>query len=151
MKACFWSGYGVKTSLWNNYIYDICIPGALMWFDGPNQILPIFHHLIWFDGPKNLMWFDGPKSIFSPVKTSCALMDPKPHVIWWTLTRDFKFFPSQNLMCFDGPTTRLKPHVFWWTQNITWFKGFQGPSNHMRFWVHQNTWGFRLVVVHQNT
>ena len=107
MKACFWSGYGVKTSLWNNYIYDICIPGALMWFDGPNQILPIFHHLIWFDGPKNLMWFDGPKSIFSPVKTSCVLMDPKPHVIWWTLTRDFKFFPSQNLMCFDGPT------LFW--------------------------------------
>ena len=133
MKACFWSGYGVKTSLLNNYIYDICIPGALMWFDGPNQILPIFHHLIWFDGPKNLMWFDGPKSIFSPVKTSCVLMDPKPHVIWWTLTRDFKFFPSQNLMCFDGPTTWLKPHVFWWTQNITWLEGFQGPSNHMRF------------------
>ena len=84
----------------------------LMWFYGPNQILPIFHHLMWFDGPKKLMWFDGPKSSFSPFKTSCVLMDPKPHVIWWTLIRVFKVFPSQNLMCFDGPTTQLKPHVF---------------------------------------
>ena len=117
--------------------------GRIMWFDGPNQILPIFHHLMWFDGPKKLMWFDGPKSSFSPFKTSCVLMDPKPHVVWWTLIRVFKVFPSQNLMCFDGPTTRLKPHVFWWTQNLMWF---DGPL--MIFRVHQITWGF---WVHQNT
>ena len=113
-----------------------------MWFDGPNQILPIFHHLMWFDGPKNLMWFDGPKSSFSPFKTSCVLMDPKPHVVWWTLIRVFKVFPSQNLMCFDGPTTGLKPHMFWWTQNLMWF---DGPL--MIFRVHQTTLGF---LVHQN-
>ena len=40
-----------------------------MSFDGPDQILPIFHHLMSFDGPKNLMSFDG-SSI------SCLLMDP---------------------------------------------------------------------------
>ena len=70
-------------------------------------------------------------------------MDPKPHVVWWTLIRVFKVFPSQNLMCFDGPTTQLKPHVFWWTQNLMWF---DGPL--MIFRVHQITWGF---WVHQNT
>jgi hypothetical protein len=123
--------------------YFLADSWALMWFDGPNQILPIFYHLMWFDGPKKLMWFDGPKSSFSPFKTSCVLMDPKPHVIWWTLIRVFKVFPSQNLMCFDGPTTRLKPHVFWWTQNLMWF---DGPL--MIFRVHQTTWGF---WVHQNT
>ena len=83
-----------------------------MWFDGPNQILQIFHHLMWFDGPKKLMWFDGPKSSFSPFKTSCVLMDPKPHVVWWTLIRIFKVFPSQNLMWFDGPTTQLNLMCF---------------------------------------
>ena len=94
-------------------------------------------------GPKKLVWFDGPKSSFSPFKTSCVLMDPKPHVVWWTLIRVFKVFPSQNLMCFDGPTTQPKPHVFWWTQNLMWF---DGPL--MIFRVHQITWGF---WVHQNT
>ena len=49
---------------------------ALMSFDGPNQILSICHHLMFFDGPKKLMSFDGPKSIFSPFKISCLLMDP---------------------------------------------------------------------------
>ena len=47
-----------------------------MSFDGPDQILPIFHHLMSFDGPKNLMSFDGPKSRFSPSQNSCLLMDP---------------------------------------------------------------------------
>ena len=42
-----------------------------MSFDGPDQILPIFHHHMTFDGPKNLMSFDGPKSRFSPFKISC--------------------------------------------------------------------------------
>jgi hypothetical protein len=75
---------------------------ALMSFDGPDQILPIFHHLMSFDGPKNLVAFDGPKSRFSPFKISCLLR----------FIYIFKVFPSQNLMSFDGPTTRPKPHVF---------------------------------------
>ena len=131
-----------------------------MWFDGPNQILRIFHQL---------MWFDGPKSSFSPFKTSCVLMDPKPHVVWWTLIRVFKVFPSQNLMWFDGPTMQLNLMCFggpktscglmdpWWfsgsikphevfgstkTQECTKnscdlmdpdFQTSLGPSNHMRF------------------
>ena len=33
---------------------------ALMWFDGPRSFLAIFWHLLWFNGPKNLMWFNGP-------------------------------------------------------------------------------------------
>ena len=45
-----------------------------MFFDGPNQILPFFHHLMTFDGPKNIMSFD-----------------------------KIKIFPFQNLMSFDGP------------------------------------------------
>ena len=45
-----------------------------MFFDGPNQILPFFHHLMTFDGPKNIMSFD-----------------------------EIKIFPFQNLMSFDGP------------------------------------------------
>ena len=44
-----------------------------MSFDGPDQILPVFHHLMTFEGPKNLMSFDGPKSRFSPFKISCLL------------------------------------------------------------------------------
>ena len=40
---------------------------ALMSFDGPNQILPIFH--LCYDGPKKLMSYDGPKSRFSPLKS----------------------------------------------------------------------------------
>ena len=49
---------------------------VLMSFDGPDQILTIFCHLMSFDGPKNLMSFDGPKPRFSPFKISCLLMDP---------------------------------------------------------------------------
>ena len=33
-----------------------------MSFDVPNQILPIFHHPMLFDGPKHLMLFDFSKS-----------------------------------------------------------------------------------------
>jgi hypothetical protein len=85
---------------------------ALMSFDGPDQILPIFHHLMSFDGPKNLMSFDGPKSRFSPFKISCLLMDPLGPSKDMRFIYIFKVFPSQNLMSFDGPTTRPKPHVF---------------------------------------
>ena len=100
-----------------------------MSFDGPDQILPIFHHLMSFDGPKNLMSFDGPKPRFSPFKISCLLMDP-------ICTYIFKVFPSKtscllmdpfldsNLVSFDGP----KPHVFQWTLD-----DFLGPSKDMRF------------------
>ena len=67
-----------------------CCPfKVLMSFDGPDQILPIFHHLMTFDGPKNLMSFDGPKSRFSPYKISCLLMDP-------IFTYIFKVFPSKT-------------------------------------------------------
>ena len=44
-----------------------------MSFDGPNRILPLFHHLMSFDGPKNLTSFNGPKSRFSPFKISCLM------------------------------------------------------------------------------
>ena len=113
-----------------------------MWFDGPSQILPIFHRLMWFDGPKKLMWFDGPKSRFSPFKISCVLMDP---------------LPNQNLMCFGGPKTSCGLMDPWWfsgsikpyevfgstkTHEFTKsscdlmdpdFETSLGPSNHMRF------------------
>ena len=67
---------------------------------------------------RNLMWFDGPNEV--------EYMGPSNHmsflctaVFWWT----------------------QKPHVIWWTLKIN-----KGPSNHMMFWVHQNTWGFSHVV-----
>ena len=69
---------------------------VLMSFDGPDQILPIFHHLMSFDGPKNLMSFDGPKSIFSPFKISCLLMDP-------IFTYIFKVFPSKTSCLLKDP------------------------------------------------
>ena len=62
---------------------------VLMSFDGPDRILPICHHLMSFDGPKNLMSFDEPKPRFSPVKISCLLMDP-------ICTYIFKVFPSKT-------------------------------------------------------
>ena len=60
-----------------------------MSFDGPNQILSIFHHLLSFDGPKNLASFVGPK-------TSCALMDPffvspPEPLIFFIITSFFSF------------------------------------------------------------
>ena len=62
-------------------------------------------------------------------KTSCVLVDPKPHVVWWTLddlkgpSNHMRFLgPSkhrsaQKLMRFDGPI----------------FSTSFGPLNHMRF------------------
>ena len=69
---------------------------VLMSFDGPDQILPIFHHHMTFDGPKNLMSFDGPKSRFSPFKISCHLMDP-------IFTYIFKVFPSKTSCLLKDP------------------------------------------------
>ena len=69
---------------------------STMSFDGPDQILPIFHHLMTFDGPKNLMSFDGPKSRFSPFKISCLLMDP-------IFTYIFKVFPSKTSCLLKDP------------------------------------------------
>ena len=64
------------------------------------------------------MWFDGPNEVenMGPPNHMSFLCT---HVFWWT----------------------QKPHVVWWTLKI-----IKGPSNHMRFWVHQNTWGFSRVV-----
>ena len=79
-----------------------------MSFDGPDQILPIFHHLMSFDGPKNLMAFDGPKSRFSPFKISCLLMDPIGTYI-------FKVFPSKTSCLLMDPNQDFplsKSHVF---------------------------------------
>ena len=76
----------LKKMVKNNIFSQIL---ALMSFDGPDQILPIFHHLMSFDGPKNLMSFDGPKPRFSPFKISCLLMDPIGTYI-------FKVFPSKT-------------------------------------------------------
>ena len=130
-----------------------------MSFDGPDQILPIFHHLMSFDGPKILMSFDGPKSRFSPFKPSCIFDGPigsikrhevyiyfqsfplsKPHVFWWT-----HYLAKTSCLLMDP-----KPHVIWWTLDD--FLGpsidmrFLGPPEDMRFWiliwVHQITWGF---------
>ena len=142
-----------------------------MSFDGPDRILPIFHHLMSFDGPKNLMSFDGPKSIFSPFKISCLLMDP-------TGTYVFKVFPyktscllmdpllDQNLMSFDGPKTSCLLMDPWWfsgsinrhevfgstgrhecTKNSCLlmdpdFQTSLGPSQDMTFWI--------LYWVHQS-
>ena len=65
---------------------------------------------------RNLMWFDGPNEVEN--------MGPLNHmsflctpVLWWT-----------------------QKNVVWWTLKII------KPSNHMRYWVHQNTWGFSCVV-----
>ena len=70
---------------------------------------------------------------------------------------------DENLMCFDGSTTRPKPHVIWWTQNLMLFDGplmifrvfgstktHECKKAHMLWWthifkphwVHQSTWGF---------
>ena len=126
-----------------------------MSFDGPDQILPVFHDLMSFDGPKNLMSLDGPKSIFSPFKISCLLMDPRL---------------DQNLMSFDGPKTScLLMDPWWFSGSINRHEVFGstgrhectknscllmdpeiqtslGPSQDMMFWilywVHQSIWGF---------
>ena len=67
-------------------------------------------------------------------ETSCGLMDPMR----------FENLGPSNHMSF------LCTHVFWWTQkpHVVWWtlKIIKGPSNNMRFWVHQNTWGFGRVV-----
>ena len=94
-------------------------------FDGPNPILPIFHLLMCFDVPKQLMLFDPNQdfrlskshvfwwthwvhyktwgllgfSKFSPLKTSCLLMDP---------------LLDQNLMCNNGPKTSCRFMDPWW-------------------------------------
>ena len=109
---------------------------ALMSFDGPDQILPIFHHLMSFDGPKNLMSFDGPKSIFSPFKISCLLMDPIGTYV-------FKVFPyktscllmdpllNQNLMSFDGPKTScLLMDPWWFSGSINRHEVFGSTGRH---------------------
>ena len=59
------------------------------------------HHVIWW--------------IHYATKTSCVLVDPKPHVVSWTLD-DFQG-PS-NHMRFLGPLkdrSAQKTHVIWWT------------------------------------
>ena len=95
----------------------------------------------------------GPIFVFAFLKPHVFWRTQKPHVFWWTQTAhviwwtQIKLFPSQNLMCFDGPKNLMcfdgptsvpplqKPHVFWWTQkshvvwwtlHLIWFDGPEG-------------------------
>jgi hypothetical protein len=66
----------------------------------------------------------------------------KPHVVWWTQWGwKYGSIKSHEILCTHVFWWTQKPHVVWWTLKI-----IKGPSNHMRFWVHQNTWGFSRVV-----
>ena len=94
--------------MWKWFQYDTLLEIlALMSFDGPNQILSIFHHLVSFDGPKNLISFDG-HTFFSPPKPHVFWRTQKPHVFGWTL----------DLLPFGGPKV---PIIF----IITFFFLFQ--------------------------
>ena len=93
--------------MWKWFQYDTLLEIlALMSFDGPNQILSIFRHLVSFDGPKNLISFDGP-TFFSPPKPHVFWRTQKPHVFGWTL----------DLLSFGGPKV---PIIF----IITFFSSF---------------------------
>ena len=141
-----------------------------------------FLNLMSFVGPKNLMSFDGPwisctlmdPFFVSPPETSCLLMDPKPHVFWWTLpllkphvfwwtqkTHVSLFFPflkphvfwwTQKPHVFWWTLPLLKPHVFWWTQKtrVSLFFPFLKPHF---FWWTQNLVSFNgpwiIFWVHQ--
>ena len=92
---------------------------------------PLFGtHVIWWTWP-NFAHFSPPHVIWWTQKSHVIWWTQKSHVIWWT---QIKFFPFQNLMCFDGPKTSCglmdphkclgsfplsKPHVFWWTHYVT--------------------------------
>ena len=90
-----------------------------------HQITWGFCALLCFGGLKNLMWFDGP----------------------WKSTR-----VHQTTWCFGSTKTHeilarsgsIKTHEVLRGKNFE--IPYKGPSNHMRFWVHQNTWGFSRVV-----
>ena len=152
--------------LLNFVLYIISQPKIschLMCFNRP-IFCSSFLNLMSFVGPKNLMSFDGPwisctlmdPFFVSPPETSCLLMDPKPHVFWWTLPllKPHVFWWTQKTHVFWWThffSLLLKPHVFWWTQKpyVFWwtldlmsFNGpfgsikrheIKGPSKDMRF------------------
>ena len=123
----------------------------------PNQDFPLSksHVFWWTHWVHQKTWGLYIFSNFSPLKTSCLLMDP---------------LLGQNLMSFDGPKTSCCLMDPWWFSGSIYrhevfgstgrhectktscllmdpdFQTSLGPSKDMRFWiliwVHQSTWGF---------
>ena len=116
-----------------------------MWFDGPRSFLAIFWHLMWFSEPKNLMWFDGPISNFSPLKTSCGIMDPlgplyHMRLLWFSGKYKVHYFTSDTRSIKTHQVFgTIKPHEILNGENPSEFRSTKsnlsqmGPSNHIRF------------------